>query len=523
MLLMNLSETYTLCDDILYRFMWQENSESQIKSLQNFKDLLYSQFLHFKLINGRIVIHTIGQFFLCFVHPVIYQILNSLLFVLLIYLCSCFSIRNENKLFSSVLTFFLLFVVFSGFKTTMLWNIGTFNYLWVLVGTLLFILYIRKNINKRVKLLHWITAPLSLFIGCSHEGICLPISLTFIIYIIINRNNIKNKSILPYIIWYILGTAICLLSPGIWDRANDNLSIFNRIVSAFINILFNMRITWILLLTIIILWKKDINFIRNEFKNNGYEYLTLVLAIGIVLICGTNLERVAFYSDFISMLILIRILNTKFSKLWIKKITIVCCLISFIISIPVIILKNENKCNYLFMKRQMLDPNKELIPVKQFKDGENFVLDYLRKRYINYAVEFGFYSCYMGFNCNDLNVKQAAKLYNKKKMIFVPDDIIENIKKDSLAYTNYELDNSQKLFVWRLKNDKPVKNIVFHLKPEDKSKLMLHQKLLAYNDSTYKLNDFYLSVVKIENNPYLIFTKPTTNIFRRINSIEYFQ
>jgi hypothetical protein len=101
-------------------------------------------------------------------------------------------------------------------------------------------------------------------------------------------------------------------------------------------------------------------------------------------------------------------------------------------------------------------------------------------------------------------------------------DMIERIKKDKNAYKNYELDKNKNMYVWRMNDNRKVKRIIFKLKPEDTSKLLPHQRLLRYKDDTYIMDDdFHYSVVTIDNTPYLIFTCPTTNISRRIDTIHY--
>ncbi len=129
----------------------------------------------------------------------------------------------------------------------------------------------------------------------------------------------------------------------------------------------------------------------------------------------------------------------------------------------------------------------------------------------------------MGFNAQDINMRQAATLYGKKKMIFLPEDVILKIKNDSTAYQDYQLDTHKNLFIWKLQENKSVSKIVFYLKPEDISSLPLPQRLLAYKDSIYELDDnFHYSVIHINDRYYLVFTRPTTNIYRRIDNIKYY-
>ena len=59
------------------------------------------------------------------------------------------------------------------------------------------------------------------------------------------------------------------------------------------------------------------------------------------------------------------------------------------------------------------------------------------------------------------------------------------------------------------------------LDDEDLSRLMPHQRLLAYKEPTYEVDDYRYEVVEVSGRPYLVFTRPMTNIMRRLNHIEY--
>lgn len=524
MLWLQLFDSFTLSDDLAYHFVWQKDEGQALQVIRNFNDLINSQLVHYQILNGRLVVHTIAQFFLSFTPPFIYQFLNALLFVLLLYLSVRIMYLSKFKTFASILMCFLLFVVFSGFRTAILWSMGSFNYLWVIVYTLIFLLYLRKlyfTDNNRL-FFHIIVSPLSIFIGCSHEGLSLPISITFFTFIIAKRKQILHQAIFLYICWYIIGTIICISSPGIWNRVDGGIPIYNRLLSGLINLISNVRITWLLVITLLILFKRNKLEFKAKLYQYRYVYLCLFFSLGIVTVCGTNLERVAFFTDFMAMLLLVELWSVLLSLKWQRYIIICCSILMILFYIPAVAVREENKRNCDYMKQQMSEPERELIAVRQPIKGENHIMDFFRERYVNPSAEFGFYCCYMGFNAQDINMRQAATLYGKKRMIFLPEDVILKIKSDSTAYQDYQLDKNKSLYVWKLQEEKPIKEIVFHLKPEDINHLWLHQRLVAYREDTYKMDDnFHYSIVHIFGHPYLIFTKPTTNIYRRIDYINY--
>ena len=325
---------------------------------------------------------------------------------------------------------------------------------------------------------------------------------------------------------FMAGTALCMLSPGIWNRAGEGMSLTSRMVNGAVNAITNVRVTWMLVIALIVMWRRSgttnplqRQALRAHLSNHRYEYIALTVALAITLLCGTTLERVAFFADFIAMLLLARILMVAMSGRAKRIMTCVCCGIMLLAYIPAYMVRAENADNWRLAEQQMKEPGRELIGVSIPREGDNKVMDFFRERYVNSSFGFGFYSSYMGFDANDINMRCAARLYGKERLTFLPEDVIERIESDSTAYTTCTLDRNRDLYVWRMNNDRDVKNVTFVLNDEDLSKLMPHQRLVAYQGNEYELDDFNFEVVKVDGKPFLVFTKPTTNIYRRIKRV----
>ena len=205
MLGLQLLDVPTLSDDMLYRFVWQQDESAPAHLIQNIGDIITSQWVHYQIVNGRWVVHSLAQAFLSFFPPVVYQSCNAVLFSLMLLLASKLMVGKEHRLFSMAVMCFLLFVVFADIKTTMLWSMGTFNYLWVTVWTLAFLLYLRR-IHHSKSTIHWLLSPFALLIGCGHEALSLPLSITLVVYAVFE---LRRKEFYPvglYIVWYVVGT-----------------------------------------------------------------------------------------------------------------------------------------------------------------------------------------------------------------------------------------------------------------------------------------------------------------------------
>ena len=517
---LQLFDTITLSDDLLYHFIWQQDEASPIQSLTTFSDLISSQWTHYHVTNGRWVVHTLAQAFLSFTPPAVYQVINALLFTVMLYLASQLMVDSKHRLFSMVLMCFLLFVVVADIKTTMLWSMGSFNYLWVCVATLSFLLWLR-HVRHSDKHIHWLLSPLSILVGSSHEAIALPLSITLTVYAVTELRKDRLYPQILYILWYVAGMLVCLLSPGIWQRADGDITLLSRMISGAVNIFFNMKTTWLLIFTLAVMFYKRRECLKIAVITHRYHYLCLLLALGIVAVCGTNLERVVFYADFISMLLLVDLWSDQFSARWQRRAIAICCVVMLVYYVPAIMVRYENHNNFCYIEQQMKEQGREVIAVRTPLEGRQPVMDFFRSRFVNPCAEFGFYCCYMGFNAKDINMRAAAAMYGKPQLVFLPEDVVQRITTDSTAYQHYELDEHQQLYVWQLEDDKPVSKVIFHLKPEDIASLSLPQRMVAYQGDTYELDDnFHYDVVTVCNRHYLVFTRPTTNIYRRIERIE---
>lgn len=508
-LLLNLLDAPTLSDDMIYHFMWNDDADAEVKTIGGIADLLQSQWTHYFAVNGRLPVHLLAQAFFAFVPSIVLQIINSVLFVLMIHLCTLF-LGNKNRLFVAMMVVFLLFVVMNGFRTTMVWSLGAFNYLWVLVAVLTLIVK-----TKALGLL----ALFALFAGWSHEALSLPLSVAIVCYLFINRKSLR-RDVLPYLVLFLLGTALCFLSPGIISRSTDGITLMNRMISAVLNCVSNIRVLWLLLIVLLVLWKRDKLFLRQHLQENVYAYIALTASFGITLLCGTSLERVAFFTDFIAMLLLLKVLCVKMSALWQRRLMVAACALMLVCYVPAYVVRQENYSMWQDMERQMKEPGRELIAVQLPDKGRNALMDYFRNHYVNPSAEFGFYSIYMAFDASDINMRCAAKMYGKPHLTFLPADIVSRIEGDSTAYSSYETDKNNSLYVWRLPENKCASSVRFILNEEDVSALHFWQRPLVYDGDVYELDDFHFKTVQVCGHPYLVFTRPTTNITRRIKDIE---
>ena len=169
-------------DDYLYHFFFQGEWPTQhLRGIHNPLDLIQSIQNHTRLNNGRFVAHTGVQLFMQFPKSV-YNIANSVVYVLVGLLINIHVFGRLKKLRVSylALTFALMWICLPDFGTSILWLSGGFNYLWVALIYLGFLLPYRFNYHAKHPRLMFIgmlilgflaggtnenTAPLTLFVA----------------------------------------------------------------------------------------------------------------------------------------------------------------------------------------------------------------------------------------------------------------------------------------------------------------------------------------------------------------------
>lgn len=234
-------------DDFSYSFIFDETQFSETERVQTISDVIVSQYNHYFHYNGRSIVHTFVQIFLGIFGDriIIFDIFNSIFFVLLVSLLSIW-IKKRNRLSNKdFLLVFILSTIFCWFlipspSTTLMWKTASVNYLWTMVASLAFIILFDWISCRRINISVLKLLPLSIFsffCGWGHEGISVGIACGIVLYCIIKRKYI-SRTLLIVSMSYCLGVLFVVVSPGIIDRASNEMldatlliSILKRVMS----------------------------------------------------------------------------------------------------------------------------------------------------------------------------------------------------------------------------------------------------------------------------------------------------
>ena len=218
-------------DDITYQYFTYDST----KRITNIKDIIDSQYYMYFTLSGRAIVNSLTQFFLMY-DKVFFDIANSIVFAVTIFLIYSFRKNKENNLLLATFIFLSFWFFCGDLYRSFIWESASFNYGWQVMFSLLFIkpYFVGYDKNKSIDsnvfvcMLYLIY---SFFAGWGHEVISPVVILAvffYLIYKIKNNLNISKFEIIGFT-GYCLGTAFLLFAPGNFKR----LDVINVLYSQF--------------------------------------------------------------------------------------------------------------------------------------------------------------------------------------------------------------------------------------------------------------------------------------------------
>ncbi len=216
-------------DDYSYSYTFAVR-ENKFK-IENFEQVIESQINHYKVMNGRAVAHTLAQSFLIF-NKSVFNILNTIAFILLIYLISVYASGTYKVRAQYLLAVFALLWLFTPrFGESFLWLTGASNYLWGMILVFVCLLtvkfaYLGKNklsLTTKIVLtpLYFIFAFIAGDTGENTAASLIVISIIYIAMTFVKKRKIPFMSIVG-LFGNISGFLFLLLAPGQRLRLANN-------------------------------------------------------------------------------------------------------------------------------------------------------------------------------------------------------------------------------------------------------------------------------------------------------------
>lgn len=204
-------------DDIWYSYRYVE--EDELTPLRHVSDVFETQYWHYLTQNGRAVVHVLLQLILGFLPEWMFDLLNTLMFVLLLFLLAR-TVSRGMRLTATILAAAALLWLLPAPEYLFYWAAGSLNYLWTSVAVLLFVaLWNDARLGGGFARRHRILCvALSFPAGWSHEALALPVCAAVVLWMVSHRRAIGRNVLTVMTLAYVLGLLALVLAPAMHAR-----------------------------------------------------------------------------------------------------------------------------------------------------------------------------------------------------------------------------------------------------------------------------------------------------------------
>lgn len=481
-------------DDYVYKFMFIREDVNGVdidRPIKSFSDVVFSQFNHYFLWNGRIVPHILAQSFSGIIGKTYFNVFNSCVFCLLIYFLvklGNFKLTSSNLFFISTVCLFL----FPSFNVTVLWMTGSLNYLWAGTGVCLFLVFLHRFKDRPFTSIVVILAISSIVLGCTQEGLTMPLAGSLIIYLIFNKKNISFSGVL-LILCFITGACICSLSPATINRAAlNNGPIMNILMSkleALFIVVFKLRAFWLLIIGFLIILIKTQNkrvFLKLFYMENIIVCNAVVFSFMIIFVSGFYDLRAAIGVELFSLILILKLIH-RYAELNIfynKTIIFVLGIATYGL---VIFYAVPNYMAYKDLLRQIKSTSQIFII-----NREPQIPSYLRS-FIVPSIKV------KQFNEEDFYNKVMASAFRKSRLAFIPESINEAIITNDSILKDISFQKAFPFYV--VPGDSsiiPLHKIYYELRRAHSSEIPFYFKPVASKMERFSANEKEISLKRVQ-------------------------
>lgn len=444
-------------DDFLYKFCFIDGDANKNYPIRNVSDIFVSQVEHYRIFNGRSIIHFLVQLFTGLLGKSVFNAVNSIVFVgFVALLVKLANIRLSEITFPIVAIASVLLM--PSFESCFLWMTGTMNYLWSSCAALLFLYIVDKWKDRAITAKYCLMGVLGLLLGWTHEGISFPLALSAVCYIIfVNKQKVRSAAF-PIIAFFLIGALLCAFAPGTMSRGGFNssltvMAIVSKVLNGFV-LLCKLKSFGFFVLLLIYCAIRKIR-IRMMDGINPIVIGGILFSLGVVFAAGFSAARAAFGLELCCLVMSLKLL----SEIGVSKVvryTILSLGLLFVISLTAYSYGNMKVSQRL------------LSDVKTTTDGiivydEQKVPQYLES-YIQRPLTPSYSEYYMCYSQDYWENEYIAATYGKERLTFLPSEFINNVKRDKNAYSEFDVNSKLPFYCKKLSSVESVKGVKFLLR-----------------------------------------------------------
>lgn len=509
-------------DDYAYCFYYDVDSytirPTNIR-VTNVFQMFESMWHHYLCVNGRFVSHTILQCFSAFWGKGLFNICNTLVFMLFLHIIVMLSDKYSVVLLLVTFIISMCLLPFPG--QTMLWMTGSINYLWTATFTLVYLYWMKHYKLKEASFFsHIITFILCFLIGWTNESITVPVAFGLFLYFYFNRNHFRGLIISSYI-GYSLGAAMIVFGPGTFVRLSSSGEVstqMNLVQFVFLhayNLFWGFLHAILPLLVLVLYMALFLRQFRKAFNNiihSRYAFLFIAFTLFLYAL-GMNEDRMFFGFSVICLLIIYKYISPLLKLLGKKYyITFLLLLIS-IIPIRAAFLATHFYYEYndVVYNEIIESPSKCVVKERNYNNQSRYT----------YVTE-------LNSDIHSFHNRVKAFYYGKDFIQALPVDLYDAIIDGSLeeklkiiemiidGENVYEFNNYWLLPVLAIPNHRVFAEYTFDV---NLSSLSPKQKFVRYllNTLDSRTKSIPCFSIEIDNNCYLVFPKDDCMMIRIID------
>lgn len=334
-----------IADDYAYKFFYDE-SLGELKIISSLKDALATQSHDYMTHNGRFIVHTLTSYFCGKLGIEWFRIMNSLIFVLLVYgvLRLVRKELGKRKIDKYVIAFILfLFMPCPGM--ILLGSIAMcINYLWSACAIIYFVLLfnsVSQNNKTYNAVGNIVIFFISLLVGSLQESFSLGISAALFFYCCFHFRKL-NITVWGIAIGFWIGTLIVTFAPGNFVRLGEvnntegGLSL-SKLFSHLSQVIFNAKLFVMLTLLLLVLLVRNKSRFMEFILDNAFYFLTILFCVAVSLVVFSG-ERQVTCIELFSLILLIKLCFecfVSFIERYSKQINALLIVLFFLFYIPI--------------------------------------------------------------------------------------------------------------------------------------------------------------------------------------------
>jgi hypothetical protein len=277
--------------------------------ISGFKGIIDTVVYDYNGINGRILCNAAALSSIM-LGETAFNIINTIFFsAAIIFIFRSIKTEHPDRIFFLLsLTIIGLLSLSTGVDSMYYWASASSNYLWAIVFNLLFLFILDKFGSSEISIFRLLLLSiLSFILALNNEALVCPIAGGLVVYYLFHRKQLnKNKAII--IAGYFIGMLIVAFAPGNYGRLSfpaAGLGFVGRAVKIF----YFLRITYVMLLLLIVKVIKDRVETKNFIRKNALLFIVFAFSFFIPFISAASM-RCVYGIEIFSLIILLRLVDS---------------------------------------------------------------------------------------------------------------------------------------------------------------------------------------------------------------------